>query len=292
MSVIVYDVTFGALNIKQASSVEASMNVQVVSDYASGGVSPEANFVMSAEPRARFSTMDLETVLAGIDEVGGLSVAAGNIYLPWRVRASGGSVVSGANNIRFAATHGLLLPQSISVAQDGEASLELEAMLYSSNGTTAPVTYAGSQSLSAPGFTGTFRLGPTSLNSGSATGIVGYTVNFGITSEFERTDGNPYATAAYVTRAIPTIDIRFRNHTLLSTYGPMFANGSAAVLSLVKNAPGGTIVALTEEEHITITLGDSVFSVQSVGAQGVSIAEPTLRITGKTLTIATGAALA
>lgn len=291
MAASLFDVTFGALTLQQCSSVEFSPNNTILPAYASADVAPSAFYVMRGEPRGRFTSLDVETILAGIDEAVGLKVASGTIALPFKVRANGATYASGSNHIKLAATDGQLIPLSLGVQQDQLASVNLEAILLSTDGYTAPVSYSGSQALGSPAHNADFRLGPTSLNGTTITGVTGWTVNYGITTDIRVTDGEVYPRVIYITRVDPTIDITLENEALVNTYGPQFAAATAAVLSLVKNADGGSIVALTSLEHIRITAAAGIYDWQNVGASGVEVAQPTLRLMTKSLTIATSQAL-
>jgi hypothetical protein len=292
MSATLFDAVFGALTIKQCTSADFNPGNNIVADYASAAVNPSAQFLMDGDPRARWSTFDLGTALAAVDEEAGLFVSGGTITIPWRVRANGGSFVSGGNNLAISATHGLLVPQSLSVSQGSQGQLDLEAILLSSDGFTTPVTSSPTATVSAPGYTASYSLGPTSINSTGVTGVVGFTVNYGITTELEPTDGAVWSDKVYITRVNPSIDLRFRNQALVNTYGPLFAAGTAIVVSLIRNADGGSRSALTSEHHITCALGGGIVDVQNMSAQGVAQAEPTIRFHGKALTILTGQALA
>ena len=63
MPATLFDVTFGALTLQQCSSVEFSPNNQIVPAFAGAGVNPEAFYLMQGEPRGRFTSMDVETIL-------------------------------------------------------------------------------------------------------------------------------------------------------------------------------------------------------------------------------------
>lgn len=287
MAVTAFDVTFGALTLQQCSSVEFSPNNTIVPAYATAGVSPDAFYVMQGEPRGRFTSMDVETILAGIDEIVGLKVASGTIELPYKVRANGASYASGSSHIKLTSANGQLIPLTVGVQQGQLASVNLEAVLLSTDGYTSPVAYSGSQALGTPAHNIDFRLGPTSLNGSAITGVTGWTVNFGITYELRITDGHVYPIVIYIQRANPTIDITLENEALVNTYGPLFAASTGAVFSLVKNADGGSIVALDQAQHIKLTAGAGIYDWQSVAASGVDVAQPTLRLMSKSLTAAT-----
>ncbi|WP_437225023.1 hypothetical protein SH661x_003884 [Planctomicrobium sp. SH661] len=290
MSVSLSDSAFGAATIAQCQAAEFSSNNQIEALRASAAVFPSEFVLMGAEPRFRYTSYDLATALTALDEAGGLYVGSGTISLPWRVRSPGSAFVSGANNIKLTATKGLLVPVSITAQQGQVASIDLEAALLS-DGFTNPVGHSGSLSLSDPSYVGTFRLGPSSLGGSDVTGIVGIQVGFGINMVLEYADGGTFPTNVYVETVNPFVDVTFRGHAFLAAYGPMFSSLAGAVFSLVANADGGTIQSLSSSEHITLTLSSPMVDMQGISGQGTSIAEPRMRLLGKSLTAGVGVAL-
>lgn len=293
MSATLYDATVGALTIKQCQSADFSPNNRIEAARASAALLPSELILMSSEPRARWTSQDIATIVGGVDELTGLNVASGNIYIPWRARANGGTFGGAGTGVRLTGTHGLLIPVSLTanINQLATVDLELGFRCSEASGFTAPVAFTGSLTLSDTSYTGTFRLGPTTLDSVAVNTIQGITVNYGLQLEFEY-DVGPYPVAMYITQSDPTIDVRFRSMALLNTYGPMFKACGGAVFSLVANDDGGSTIALTEDDHITITAGAGISDIQNVSGQGNSIAEPTLRLYTKSLSIAAGQALA
>ena len=229
---------------------------------------------------------------SGIDETVGLNVSGGTIDLPYKVRANGTTYAAGSSHIKLTSANGQLIPPSLGVQQGQLASINLEALLLSTDGYTSPVSYSGSQALGSPAHNIDFRLGPTSLNGSSITGVTGWTINFGIDYELRVTDGKVYPEVVFIRRAQPTIDLTLENEALINTYGPQFAAATGAIFSLVKNADGGSIVALTSGDHIEATCGAGIYDWQNVSASGVEVAQPTLRLLTKSLSIATAQALA
>lgn len=285
MSATHADITWGSLTVKQIASMSYSPDVSVTQDRATGAVAVSAVHVKSARPKVQITSGDLETILGVVDfATKGLYVSAGTISLPFNVRASGAAYASGSSHIKLAATHGLLIPVSATAEQDSDASLTLDGTIISEDGTTAPVTYAGSQSITSGSFNATYRLGPVTFGGVSVPGVVGATINFGITVDTpEITDGKSYPTAVYLTQVNPTIELRFRNQETLTTMGPLFKAMTAAVVSFQKQAPGSTVTG----DVIQFTFADGTAHPQSFGGQGVGVSEASIVLTGETLTVST-----
>lgn len=293
-SFVAYDAILGAVNLRQVRSSGFNPGNTVVPDFVTGGIDPEAIFFHGGRPTAQFQSGDVAGVITGIHAQNGLYVSNGTIAIPWNKRANGGTFAAAGNHVRVRGAYGLTVLNSLSANhgdQDG-AMADLATTFVSSDGMTVPVVFDSSQTLQAQAYNASHRLGPQYVNGSLVTSIVGVTINTGITTDVEETDGNLFATEVHITRRNPTIDIRFRNVAALSTYGPLFASLSSYTGYLRKRAPGSSFVSDATSEHISFSFGSGgIIDVQSLSGSGNSPAEPSLRITGKTLTLSATAAI-
>jgi hypothetical protein len=292
MSAAIYDSVFGALAIKQCAAAEFSPNNQIDPARMSGAVDPTAHYLGQGEPRARWTSHDLATILGAVSVTAGLYVASGTITVPWNRRAAGSTFLGATSHFRLNGTKGLLWPTQFEANQgDPKARCMLECAFLSSNGLAVPVTASTAQSLAAQSFTSEFRLGPVAINGSALPGVVGIVVNTGIQVELEYLDGGVFPTNAYITQRDPSMDIRFRDETALATYGPLVAAVTSAVAYFRKKSAGGTVVADATEEHIALSFADGITDVQQIGGSGTATAEPALRIVGETLTASAASAI-
>lgn len=292
MSASIYDSVFGALAIKQCSAAEFSPNNQVQAARMSGAVDPTAHYLGSGEPRARWTSHDLATILAGLTVTGGLYVASGTITVPWNRRAAGSTHLGATSHFRLNGTKGLIWPVSFEANQgDPVARCMLECGFLSTDGLAVPVTSSTGQSLASQAFTSEFRLGPVGINGSALPGVVGVQVNTGIQVELEYLNGGVFPVNAYITQRDPTMDIRFRDETALHTYGPLILAASSAVAYFRKKAQGSTVVSDATEEHIAFSFADGICDAQQIGGSGTATAEPALRIFGETLTASAASAI-
>lgn len=292
MSAAIYDAVFGALAIKQCSSAEFSPNNQIQPARMSGAIDPTAHYLASAEPRCRWASHDLATILGALSVTAGLYVGSGTITVPWNRRSAGSTFLGATSHFRLNGTKGLIWPVSFEANQgDPTARGMLECVFLSSDGLTTPVTSSTAQSLASQAFTSEFRLGPVAISGSAVPGVVGVQVNTGINVELEYLNGGLFPTNAYITQRDPTIDVRFRDETALHSFGPLIASASSMVAYLRKKTQGGSVVADGTSEHIAFSFADGICDIQQISGSGNSTCEPALRVFGETLTASAASAI-
>lgn len=294
-SSVLYDAQLGpGYLLRQIRSANFSPNTTLAPDYTSGGVDPAAIFVLESRPEVRFTSGDIGGALAGIDPVSGLHIANGTatIQIPWNHRANGGTFQAGASHARLVADRGLFVPASLTANQSDQdgASIEILGQFYSTD-ETPPVQAQLNQSLPASVYNGSYRLGPIYIGSTPLTGIVGVTINFGITLEPELLDGLPWPSNIYITRRNPTAQIRFRDLDQMLQFGALFSALNSATIFLRRRAAGGTYLADAALSHVKLTLGSGTIVPDSIGASGNAAAEPSITLTGVSLTSAEDVAI-
>ena len=289
------DATLGALTLKQCSEATLSPNISLESARGSGNVAPDAIFVASGTPVASFTSRDVSAVLGANTNAfagSGLGVSSGTITIPLRIRTTGGTYASGGAHTTLNGTDGLIVPTSLNIPGNGFASIGLDCHYQSTDGQAAPVGISTTVAVSNGAFNRLYRMHPVSLDGSAVAGVSSVTVNFGFTLEHSGdVDGFVYPTEHYITATDPTIDINFKDATALATHGPLFTAQNAAVINLRRAAEGGTVVATATAEHITLTFGAGIKTVETIGNSGNTRGEYTLRLTGETLTVSTTATL-
>lgn len=290
MSAAIHDATFGALQISQCTQAGFQANNQISAGRESGAIDPSALYLNSGEPRARWQTLDLATLLAGISINNGLYVSSGTISIPWRRRIPGAAFEGNSQHYRLSATKGLLIPSSIEASQgNAAATASVESVLISTDGLTKPVTSAINVTPASMAYHDEFRLGPVAVNEEQVPKVVGFTVTPNIQIILEYCDGGTYPTDVYIKQRDPTIDIRFLDERALHTYGPLFAEMTQAICFLRKKVAGATVLDDAEDEHISFSFADGIVSAEEIQGSNNETAEPTLRLHGEQLTVSTTA---
>lgn len=288
-----YDCTLGALTLKQCNASSFSWNNRIDVARHSGAVDPTQFNVTEQAPVASFTSHDIDGVLAAVSATAGLVVSSGSIVIPWQKRASGGTFTSGSAHNTISGANGLILPRRVRASQrDPKATVDLDCLFISSDGSTVPTTVNSSQALSATAYNVTHRLGPVKLDTVASGNVIGYTVNFGITAEPVFYAGLPFPQDYNITMRDPSIDLEFQDVATLS----QFVNGYEAVTAVLaylrKRTSGGTVVADGTAEHISFAFGGGIKDMQRLSASGNGSATATLRLIGDSLTVSRTATIA
>lgn len=296
----VYDAVVGSTTIRQITNTRFSSGLEQSIGRYSGGLDPQAIYVMKSEPTVSFETEDLATALAiGTDTFSsvGSHISSGTITIPFQRRSLGGTFAGAGANMRLNATHALFVPTSISGNQGDDAKLSIEGHFYNTTGLTTPVTASVNQNLASQAYVAKYAMGTAFITpSGGASTqlveVVGITVNPGITVMTEYYNGGVYPQKVFITRREPVIEITVKSFDDLYTYGPIGAVVDGCVVYFRKRADGGTFASDASSVHISFSFGAGLAVIQDISASANDNGTGTIRITGKALTCDTTAALA
>lgn len=275
--------------IRQLSSKDLAPGNTIERAFANGSINSFTFFVNTADRRERFTTNDLVNAITAISPAIGVCIDAGTIISQLANRSCNG-ITAGANHMQALATRMRGSLRTLRAQQDQMATVDGELIYLSSDGYIDPVAMSIGNSLIATGFTACYRLSKVIIGGTQLTGVKGVTVNFGQAWEVERFDGHVYGTQAFLMRVEPFIDITFINEQSIPTLG-LFGSIANATVYFQKMAQGGTVVAPATAEHVAISFGTGIKDMQSIGASGTGLAEPTLRLHGHVLTASTTSAI-
>lgn len=291
-SSVLYDAAIGeSVNLLQIQSTNFQTGGQFLSDFLSGGLDPQALYFQGAAPQVQITTRDIAGVITNFDEQNGLHInsGSGTIKFPWNARALGGTFAGSGSHYQVTASRGLFCPVSYSANQsDPIATCEVMGRLYSTDGMTSPVGSVANASLGSQSYGAAYRLAPFFIGSTQLTGVVGVTINTGISVIVEDVDGNLYPTRVHIDRRQPTMTVRFRDAHQLATYGPLFYGASSCLAYFRKMSPGGSVVDDSTSEHCSFAFADCLIDPTGISGSGNASVEPSITIYGEALTVATG----
>lgn len=266
--------TAGTVFIDQVSDFRLDPRIQEILQDSDGIVDPTFLATMYQDPRIRFSSSDLATVLAiGSSKVliNGILIDADETHAGaeyWFQKiAEGGTRASGSTHIKMTVKEGLLLLRSIQAAQGGVAQMTFEQLI-AYDGTNAPIVVAGSQALSGtPRVTNLHTLGPVVINGTRLEGIQDINIDTGIREVVQGADGLEFPTYLAIMQRQPLIVIRTTEVVSLSTFGISGAAQGAtdSVIYFRKLAEGGTRVAEATAEHISLSVDAGMIRVRDIG---------------------------
>lgn len=237
-----------------------------------GHVDPTYVAVGSQSPKITFTSSAVARILT-LAGISGLWIgAAGDTaaYAWFRALDEGGTRKTGANHIKLTMAKAMLVPRTLNAPSEGEATLDMELLPYSSDGSTAPISIGTSQSLAArPGGQADERFvaGPAAINGTTINGVQNTTIDFGIELIVKGGDGHVFPTFMAIQSRAPKITIQTVDVSVLNTFGisGTVQSSTDSVIYLRKMSEGGTRVANETEEHISFTIDEGRVTTRTLG---------------------------
>jgi len=257
------DVTFGGVT---NWSLTTGLARQIA---ASGGeVDPTFAAVMDIRPSVGFTTRQL-TALSSFG-IAGAEITNLDAWVQKLVKY--GTRAGATSHTKLTIPTGMCVPRTLSAAQGQIATLGMEAIAISSDGTTAAATVTVAQNLPTGGLTSlAWTLGPIVVN-GTTIECESVTVDFGINLIVTGSGGQVYPTFIAVMDRRPTIRCTSKDLDTINTLysAGVFAVAQGATDSVVyfrKLAANGTRVADATAEHIKLTVDDGLISLDAGSLQ-------------------------
>lgn len=258
--------------IDQITEQRVSPNVRQLVESADGQVDPTYAAVLGAEPLIGFTTTDLKAALdlAALD---GLHIDSDvddhGIRFWLQALAEGGTRGGDGTNLQMTVGDGLLVPRTLQATQGQRATLALDCLAVSSDGSTASIALSADQNLTGtPSVSVLWTLGTVKIN-GADFPATDLTVTFGIQEIREAADGHVYPTYVAIMSRQPTITFTTPNAELFSTLGLVGAARSAStVVTFRKMSEGSTRVSAATEEHISLAVNEGRIHVDDLSPAG------------------------
>lgn len=234
---------------------------------ADGQVDPTYAAIMEQDPKMTFRTCHIASFL-GLCGIGGLAISS-TVILYFQKTDPSGTRVSGSNHRTATIAAGMVIPRNISAAQGQDAKLTFDVIAISSDGLTAPITFATGVALpTLSGVTELFTLGPLQINGGTTEeGIQSFDFDFGIKEKLMRHGGLVYPVRVHIESREPMAKWKHSDASKLATLGlsGTAQGASASIAWLRKMAREATRVANVTAQHISFTFYDGIFKVTNVG---------------------------
>lgn len=287
--------------LDQVSDFRCTPGVRHIIQSGDGNVDPEYAAVMSGSPRFGFSTTGLVDAL-GVVGIGGAIIDADGSYPGlvtfFQKMLEGGERAPGSVHLQMLAKEGILLPRTLQAAQEGVASLSLDAVL-TYDGTNLPILVSNTEALvGSPSISELFTLGPVKINGTLLESVQSSAVEFGLQERLQAGDGDVWPTWAGVHSRNPRLRIRTTDAEALSTLGLTGAAISSSVqvwFRKMDEGVGGRVADVTAE-HVLFTISEGRAVVREVAATqdqpAMSEVEVVLRKgAGAIMTVSTGSAI-
>ena len=283
-----FTVKHGTTTLVGLTNLDVQTNPEVQNETGIGSQFPQFVAVVAQKPRMLFAARQVAAALALTGSTGVAIDGTNNLVAYFASVGTDGLPASGSVHRTYTAVRGLLLPRRLTAAHRRPAQLDMDAMLYSSDGAAHPLVIADNVAL--PTLTPAnveHTLGPISL------GITGDVFTFGCATNLTIDFGNNAATRGCNSDLYdkhveqpgirPIATITGLNATAFGSAGvpPVGKklDHTETVIYLRKRDEGIGFVADATAEHIKLTMNGVAVVTQHTG-QGTAAAEVTVQIYG------------
>jgi len=269
--------------------------IQTVVQGGSGSIDPSFAGIMFADPRIEFETVEIAVALAAMGIGGDLPTT---LLCAFEQNTLGG--VRSGTHCTVTPQGALIVPRTLSVAQNSEATISYEIFCYG-DATHAPFSVSVTGQTIGQIVSEKFTLGKCTLG-GVDFEAQSLNINFGIEVAVHSNSGVPWPLHVSIRNRRPTITLTTLDAAKLTTVYPgSLALGltvSSGIFYLQKIAAGGGArVAAATAEHIKFTVTEAVAHFTTVGGShdaevgmGITI-EPAFDGTNAILQVATASAI-
>ena len=262
----VYDAVVGSTNLRQVTNVRIEERANVVRDRISGDYLTSQVSVTSSEPMISLTTQDVKTAFSDFTLAGGLSVSSGTITIPFQQRSAAGLFSGGSNNNTIGATDGVCVITTVSARQGDSAGVtaDCEIHVLSTDGTTHPLSVNTNQSLASSSFTGSYSMGPVTLDPTGAGAlaevdrITSWQVNVGNVVTRYTYGADDYPTEVDISEVNPTASFTFEDMDTAQSFATQVEDYTAINLWAKARASGGRHTSSASSAHIKIAFSDGV----------------------------------
>lgn len=283
--------TFIGGSVRQ--SVTTGLNVQ--NETVAGSVFPLQANITAVNPRLTFSTLNVAKALTAVGALG-LDVSATPVELYELLYNDRGTLVAGSVHRKLTFKAGRLVPRTLSISHQGNASLDLEMLAISTgtlisgstNGETErPVDYA--EAIAAPTVTladldnERFTLGPATVGAVDLGCLQDINIDFGLEIETTGCSSNPYPTQIETRSVNPMITGTTRDTNKFAAaiipLGGKAATQANTTIYLRKRLQStGSFVNYATAEHIKINSAGLLMVEEPWSADGSANATAKLKL--------------
>ena len=276
-----YGVTINEIVLGGVISCGCPMNTEVRGVQTDGNVYGRFQSMFSQAPTPTFTTHSVAAALA-IAGVEGLKLdSTSTLTLFAQHRAQGSTRVSTNTHQSFVVTNGILVPTSISVSQDGDATISYVATaIY--DGTNETVIITGAATLPATTDAERFGIGKCWIEDIAISNITNITIDFGINVGTLFADGDVRPTFSSIDSISSTISITTIDPTQTITSIPiagLLGTKANTSIFLRKRELGNKYYADNTSNHLKFVASGMITTQDAFSASGTAVGETTYILT-------------
>ncbi len=270
------------------TSLDVATQPEVDNESSIGSPFPQFVVITAQKPRIQFATRAVATTLAVTGSTGAAISASANFFAYFAQIGADGLTAAGSVHRSYTATRGLLLPRRLSVNHRSNATLDVEALCYSSDGAAHPLAIADNAALptiaqnNIQHTLGGITLGTTGVTFALSC-AQSLSIDFGQDSQTIGCGSDLYDAHVQQASIRPVITITGLDATAFGAsgvppVGKAMAHAATRIYLRKRSVDGVAFVPNGTAEHIKLTV-HGVGVVTQHNAQGTARAEVTLQIT-------------
>lgn len=301
-----YAARYGSTVLSGLTNLNTQLNPQVQNDTGIGSPYPQFVAITEQKPQLIFTATMLAAAFGVTGTTGAKIDGTNNLTAFLAQLGDDGLPLAGSVHRSYTAVRGLLLPRRLSCTHRRPAQLDMEALLFSSDGAVHPIVIADNVALPVLAVAnqqhtlGAIQLGVTGTTFAFDC-VQSLTVDFGNGAQTRGCTSDIFDKHVEQPGIKPVITLTGLSATVFGSAGVppvgLKVTHAGTKIYLRKRNQGIGFVANGTAEHILLTV-DGVAVVTQHTGQGTSAAEVTLQITGAwdgtnvPITIDTAAAIA
>lgn len=278
-----YAVVMGSATLAGLTNLETSTNPEIRSEVGIGSQFPQFSAVVGVKPRVQFSSNAIKNILAVTGSTGAPISTASTLKAYFAALVDGVPAAGTVHQI-YTFDRGLLLPRRLQCSHQADATIDVEAVTYSSNGVLAPLV----QSTGALPMILRDNIRHT-LESVSIGGvpmgcITDVSIDFGVNAETVGCKSDIYdahiskSGGVTATITITTLDIDKLSSAGIPLQGKAATHANTSIVLRKRSEDGILFATGGDLDNITIT-ANGIATVQTVSGQGPQNAIATIQLT-------------
>lgn len=290
------DIILGAATIRQVTQTDTKSGQEHRKATTSGGAVVSQVSGKAAEEITSFTSGDIAGLLALNTNTFcsvGLSVLAGTITVPKKLRSNGAVFTSGSTHPWITGANALIVPTSFEVSNDSDAGLcNADIHWISADGLTSGFDDATGNALASQTFNAEFGMGPCYINGTLIAGAQSFRVNPGIeVVKPPLGSGSIWPFFASIKMGTPTMELTVNDFDAIEDTIGVFTAMTSANFYMKKRADASTWTASVTTEHVRFTFAAGLTDTNSVSVSNNDDGSATITLHGKVLTASAAVAL-
>lgn len=275
-----YAAQFGSTVLAGLTNLDSQTNPEVRAEVGIGSLFPQFAYVAGIKPKVMFNSRAIAAVL-GVTGTSGAKITGSALFKAFYAKLAEGDVVNASEHQIYTFNRGLLLPRRLQCSHQQDATIDVEALCYSSDGATDPLIQSVGALPSIAQDNVRYTLKSAQVGGVDIGCITDVSIDFGIQAETVGCKSDVYdkhiqkGGGQTATISITTLDAAALGDAAIPLKGKAAAHANTSIV-FRKRADDG--IGFEDEADITIT-SFGLATYQSHSGQGPQRSQATIQIT-------------